>query len=112
MLALVHAESLGLGALEQRLPPLEQRLQLLARAAVLREHVDVTPVGGESALQVGHSIFTGGDFGLQPLELRRPLRLRPRWPRRAFFLLAVLRLRRRRRQLVAPADVVGPAAVV
>src|SRR5207253_2666642 len=46
------AASLGLGSLEQRLPPLEQRLQLVARTAVGGERLDVAPVLGEPPLEL------------------------------------------------------------
>ena len=43
--------------LEQRLPALEQRLQLVARGAVRGEQVDVAPVVGEPPLEVGDGLF-------------------------------------------------------
>src|SRR5438552_18812524 len=66
-------DSLGLRPLEQCLPPFEQRLELVAGPAMCGEDVDVVPVLGEPALQLGDRALALGDLGLDALELRRPL---------------------------------------
>src|SRR6266511_3910155 len=109
-----RTRSSSLAPLEQLLPPREQRLQLLARTAVCLQRLDVGPVVRELALELGERLLAHGDLRLELLELARPLRLSPRFRRRlrlAGFGFR-LRLRRRARSLVAPPDVVRPAAVV
>ena len=59
--------------LEEELPPLEQSLELLARAAVSREHVDVVPVLCKALLELGDRALAGGDLRLDALELRGSL---------------------------------------
>src|SRR5439155_27103155 len=106
------AASLGLGSLEQRLPPLEQRLQLVARTAVGGERLDVAPVLGEPPLELRNVAFASRDLRLEALQFRRALCRRPRRSLRR--LLSLLRFRRfcKSAPLVANADVVGPAAAV
>src|SRR5438132_683862 len=103
-----------LRSLERALPPLEQRLELVAGPAVGGQRLDVAPVLGEPALQLGDGRFPLCDLVLDPVELGRPRRLRLRPRRRRRLLLPRLRLRwsRRLAELVPSADVVGPAAVV
>ena len=48
-------------------------LQLVARAAVGLQRVDVAPVVGELPLELGHVFLTACDLGLDPLELVRAL---------------------------------------
>src|SRR5439155_26589759 len=66
----------GVRLLEQRLPPVEQRLELVAGRTVGRKQLDVTPVLCQTALQGGHRLLLLGDSRLDLLELARPLR---RW---------------------------------
>src|SRR5205823_7810183 len=62
----------GLGLLEQRLPPLEQRLQLVAGSSMGREQVDVAPVVREPALEIGDRLLLARDLRLDPLQLAGP----------------------------------------
>src|SRR4029079_17698287 len=63
---------------EESLPLLEQRLQLVAGAAVLSKRLDVVPVLGELPLELGHGLLARGDLRLDSLELRGALRFRRR----------------------------------
>ena len=51
-----------LGLLEQRLPPLEQPLELVARGRVRSQQLDVPPVLGELALELGDGLLLRGDL--------------------------------------------------
>src|SRR5687767_11049476 len=53
----------GLRLVEELLPALEQRLQLVALAPVGCDDVDVRPVLGESALELGDSLLACRDLG-------------------------------------------------
>src|SRR5439155_1701606 len=65
-----------LAALEQFLPAAEHRLKLVAGAPVRLERLDVGPVVGELALQLGERFLAHRDLGLELLELARPHRTR------------------------------------
>ena len=56
-----------LSLLEQRLPPLEQPLELVARGRVCSEQLDVSPVLGEPALERGDGLLLRGDLPLDVL---------------------------------------------
>src|SRR5919197_1097 len=99
--------SLALGSLEQRLPASQQRLQLVASLTMRREGLDVVPVLGETALELGHCTLPLGDLRLDAFELRRRPALR-----RRLLGFRFLRRRRRRARLLSPAHVLGPATVV
>src|SRR6478672_11693510 len=96
---------------EEALPALEQRLELVAGAAVSREHLDVVPVFGEALLELRDGRLVFRDLRLDPLELRRSLRLGRRLAR--LCRLALDRCRRGRSvALLALTDVLRPAAVI
>ena len=59
-----------LRSLEEPLPALQQRLELVACMPVSREHLDVVPVFGEALLELGDGRLVCRDLCLDPLELR------------------------------------------
>jgi hypothetical protein len=63
-----YAKALGL-LLEQGFPALQQGLELLACSAVGLQCLDVRPIVGELALEIGDQSLAIRDLGLQPLEL-------------------------------------------
>src|SRR5438132_12725910 len=66
----------GLSLLEELFPASEQRLELVARAPVSGERLDVAPVLREALLEVRDLGLEPGDPRLDSLELGRRLRLR------------------------------------
>src|SRR5262249_46752550 len=67
----------GIRLLEEGLPALEERLQLVPRLSVGRDQLHVAPpVVGELALELGDGRLPFLDGALHPLELGRPFRLR------------------------------------
>src|SRR5205823_5836364 len=72
---------LGLSLLEELLPALEERLELVAGAAVGGDGVHVRPVVRQPLLEVRDHLLLRLDLRLEPLELARPPRRRPLRPR-------------------------------
>src|SRR5207245_11270520 len=104
----------GLSLLEELFPASEQRLELVARAPVSGERLDVAPVLREALLEVRDLGLEPGDPRLDSLELGRRLRLRR--ARRGLQLALGRRSGSRRHRLgartVLPArDELGPPAV-
>src|SRR5581483_2628218 len=79
--ARAYRSRLRLLALEERLPAVEQRLELVACGPVGGEELHVAPVVGELPLEVGDGLLLPGDARLHLLELARLLWARPLWPR-------------------------------
>src|SRR5438876_4258523 len=75
------------------------------------EQLDVVPILGQAVLEFGHGALAGRDLGLDAFELGRLLL---DLCRRLLLLgwSQVGSRTQRRAQLVAPTDVLGPAAVV
>src|SRR6266550_435463 len=102
--------SLALRLLEEVLPAREEPLERIPRLLVRRQRLDVRPVRGEPALEVGNLGLAGGDLCLDLLELARALRRR--LGGLAFPLDLRLGLDGARRALFTPAQHLGPATVV
>ena len=87
------AGTVGLRLLEQRLPAVEQRLELVARRPVRGEELHVAPVVGELPLELGDRLLLRCDRGLDLLELARAFRSCPLRPRLRFVALRTQSLR-------------------